>query len=267
MQVGLGRPRNMFPLQNTSDSLETAGAQFRTTSWSIVQAAGNSEGPDASNALAELCNVYWRPIYAYLRRAGRAPHDAQDITQEFFCALMRREAFAQLAPDCGRFRSYLLTSLKNYVSDFDRKARSQKRGGDLQFISHDEVSAEEARIAYTHSSDHPEQRFDRRWAQVIVQRAEERLKSMYEARGEGERFEILRGFLTGELANGDYAAVALSLKASVATMHTTIHRLRRRFRDALYTEVATTVLDPNEVESEMRHLVAMIGEGSLDDAN
>ena len=252
----------MFPLQNTSDPLETAGAQFRTTSWSIVQAAGDPQAPEASDALAELCTVYWRPIYAYLRRAGRPPHDAEDITQEFFCVLMQREAFAELAPACGRFRSFLLSSLKNYVSDFDRKARSQKRGGDLQFISHDQVTAEEARLSYSHTGDYPEQRFDQRWAQLIVQRAEERLKATYEARGEGERFEILRGFLTGELANGDYASTALALKTSVTTMHTTIHRLRRRFRDALYDEVAATVVDPAEIEAEMRHLIAMVGERS-----
>ena len=254
----------MFSMQKTSDPLETAGAQFRTTSWAIVQAAGDPAAPDAANALAELCTVYWRPIYAYLRRAGRPPHDAQDITQEFFCVLMRREAFARLAPDCGRFRSFLLTSLKNYVSDYDRKARSQKRGGQLQFISHDQVSAEEARIAYSHLADHPEQNFDRRWAQLIVQRAEERLKATYDARGEGERFEILRGCLTGDPAKGDNAALALALKCNLGALHTTISRIRRRFRDALYTEVATTVLDPAEVEPEMRHLVAMLAEGSLD---
>jgi RNA polymerase sigma factor (sigma-70 family) len=261
--VGLGKVRLMFALEKSSDPLETAGAQFRTTAWSIVQAAGDPEAPDAASALAELCSVYWRPIYAYLRRAGRPPHDAQDITQDFFCALMRREAFARLAPNFGRFRSFLLTSLKNYVSDFDRKARSQKRGGGLQFISHDQVTAEEARIAYTHGTDRPEQRFDQRWAQLIVQRAEERLKATYHARGEGERFDILRGFLTGELSNGDYAACATALKSNTPAVHTAISRLRRRFRDALYAEVSTTVLDPAEVEPEMRHLVAMMAEGSL----
>ncbi len=227
--------------------------RFATTRWALVNAAG-ADDPDA-DALESLCKIYWRPIYGYLRRLGRSCHDAQDITQEYFALLLRREFFARVTPSSGRLRTFLLVSLRNYLRNRDRDQRAAKRGGGVLEVSLEEFADEDALAARQPASE-AESGYERRWAELIFARAVERLGEEYIDRRRREEFLLLRPYLSAELEPAVPRALeaATRLGLSPAGLVSAVHRLRQRFREALRAEVADTVADDSEVDEELRYL-------------
>jgi RNA polymerase sigma-70 factor (ECF subfamily) len=233
---------------------EEAEAPFEETAWSVVLAAGAETDARAQAALAELCRIYWRPIYAYLRRSGHATHDAQDLTQSFFQHVLENKTLRRAAREKGRFRSFLLGTLKICLADERARQHALKRGGGVHFISLDELIAEELHFQPRTTDLSPAESLDARWAGVILERALEKVRAEFDAEGEAETFELLSPFLAGEKPNTSYQDVAQTIGLSLAAVKTQIHRLRRRFATAVRCEIMQTVAAPHEVENELRHL-------------
>ena len=233
---------------------EEADERFEETAWSVVLAAGAETDARAQAALAELCRIYWRPIYAYLRRSGHNREDAQDLTQSFFQHVLENETLRRVSREKGRFRSFLLGTLKVCLADEHARRHTLKRGGGVQFISTDELEAEELHHLRADHEAAPDEILDARWAGVILERALEKVRAEFDAEGKAETFEVLSPFLAGEKPNTSYQAVAQTIGLSLAAVKTQIHRLRRRFATAVRCEIMQTVAAPHEVENELRQL-------------
>jgi RNA polymerase sigma factor (sigma-70 family) len=233
---------------------EEADERFEETAWSVVLAAGAETDARAQAALAELCRIYWRPIYAYLRRSGHNREDAQDLTQSFFQHVLENETLRRVSREKGRFRSFLLGTLKVCLADEQARRHTLKRGGGVQFISTDELEAEELHHLRADHEAAPDEILDARWAGVILERALEKVRAEFDAEGKAETFELLSPFLAGEKPNTSYQDVAQTIGLSLAAVKTQIHRLRRRFATAVRCEIMQTVAAPHEVENELRHL-------------
>jgi len=233
---------------------EEAKAPFEETAWSVVLAAGAETDARAQAALAELCRIYWRPIYAYVRRSGYAVHDAQDLTQSFFHHLLEDETLRRASREKGRFRSFLLGALKLCLADERARQHALKRGGGVQFISVDELIAEESHYQPRTSDLSPAESLDARWAGVILERALEKLRTELDAESKSETFELLSPFLAGEKPDVSYQDVWHNMGISLGSVKTQIHRLRRRFATAVRREIMQTVAAPHEVENELRQL-------------
>ena len=233
---------------------EEADERFEETAWSVVLAAGAETDARAQAALAELCRIYWRPIYAYLRRSGHNREDAQDLTQSFFQHVLENETLRRVSREKGRFRSFLLGTLKVCLADEQARRHTLKRGGGVQFISTDELEAEELQHLRAGHEAAPDEILDARWAGVILERALEKVRAEFDAEGKAETFELLSPFLAGEKPNTSYQDVAQTIGLSLAAVKTQIHRLRRRFATAVRCEIMQTVAAPHEVENELRHL-------------
>jgi len=233
---------------------EEADECFEETAWSVVLAAGAETDARAEAALAELCRIYWRPIYAYLRRSGYKREDAQDLTQSFFQHVLENETLRRVSREKGRFRSFLLGTLKVCLADEQARRHTLKRGGGVQFISTDELEAEELHHLRADHEAAPDEILDARWAGVILERALEKVRAEFDAEGKAETFELLSPFLAGEKPNTSYQDVAQTIGVSLAAVKTQIHRLRRRFATAVRCEIMQTVAAPHEVENELRHL-------------
>ena len=238
---------------NSADPSAHGERSFATTRWSLVLAAGAG----GSRALAELCRAYWFPLYAFTRRLGHGPHDAEDFTQGFFADLLARDALAGVAAERGRFRSFLLASLKNFLADQRDRARAQKRGGGAPVISFDAVAAEERYALEPAGDGAPELLFDRAWALAVVERALGRVGDEYS--DQTAVFEALRPLLTGGGAQSSYAEIGTALGLQEGAVKVAVHRLRKRYAQALRAEIAETLLDPSEAEAELRHLLAVLG--------
>jgi RNA polymerase sigma factor (sigma-70 family) len=226
---------------------------FVTTHWSVVLAAGRSDTTRARAALENLCQTYWHPLYAYVRRRGYSPADAQDLTQEFFARLLERNAVATVAPDKGRFRSFLLASMNHFLADEWDKSRAQKRGGG-RVISLDLQTAE-TRLDEPSARDlTPEQAFERRWTITLLEQVYRKLEAEYGQEGKGQVFEVLRPALAGASRDAPYAELARRLDVTEGAVKVAVHRLRRRYRALLRETIADTVSGPDEVEDELRYL-------------
>ena len=236
-----------------------SAAQFTTTHWSVVLAAGNTSSPDSSQALASLCQTYWYPLYACVRRLGRSPHDAQDLTQAFFARVLERSLVKEADPARGRFRSFLLTSLKNFLADEWDKAQAQKRGGGQPSFSWDEPSAETRYELEPAHEINAEKLFERRWALTLLEQALKRLEAEYAALGKQRLFDELHIVLLGEKGSLTYAEVGARLAMTEGTVKVAAHRLRRRYRELVRAEIAHTVASPGEIDDEIRHLFAALG--------
>ena len=232
-------------------------AQFPLTLWSLVLAARDGAPERSLEALTSLCRAYWYPLYAFLRRQGKSPHDAEDLTQGFFLHLLGKNKLAQVSPERGRFRSFLITSIKNFLSDEWSRSRAQKRGGAWQFVSFELTDAENQ---YRTESPQvaPENLFDRRWALVLLERVLKRLETEFAAAGKKERFEHLKPFLSGESQEESYAAVASRLGMTAGALKVAVVRLRQRYRELLRLEVAQTVATEQDVDAEIHHLMAVL---------
>ena len=238
-------------------------ARFGETPWSIVVAAGATTEPRAQAALTELCRIYWRPIYAYLRRSGYDAHDAQDFTQSFFQHLLENETLRRVSRERGRFRSFLIGVLKRCLAHEQMERHTLKRGGGTQFISTDELDAEELHHLRTRYEAAPDEILDARWAGVILERALESVRRGCAAEGKADVFETLSLFLGGSKPDITYQEVADRMSVEVGAVKTLIHRLRQQFADAVRWEVMQTVSAPHEVDDELRELrrvFARVGE-------
>lgn len=229
---------------------------FDTTQWSVVAAAAQSGQTGASQALAVLCGRYWEPLYAFARRSGQDPAAAEDLTQGFFAHLIEKRALRAARQERGRFRSFLLSSFKNFMADQRDREHAMKRGGRVQIVSFDVTEGEESLAGALAGPDTPETLFERRWAHALLKTALKEIKSAYDADGSGPVFEALRDTLVGA-SDESYRTIADKLGMTEGALKVAAHRLRRRFGRALRAEVARTV-DPPEVEDELRHLLSVL---------
>jgi RNA polymerase sigma factor (sigma-70 family) len=229
---------------------------FQPTRWSLViQSRG--EGEQARRALEDLCRAYWFPLYAWGRRFGASPEDAEDFVQGFFVQVINKQLFSEADRDMGKLRTFLLTAFSRHVYQEQRKAARQKRGGG-QVISFDAMEAEEW---YTHEKvegESPDQMFDRQWALTLLDHALGRIESQAAAKGKAAEFEAMRPFLTGEAAEGEHQRVAERLGMSMGAFKVAMHRLRGKFREALRHEVRETQPGGSNVEEEMAYLLQVL---------
>ncbi len=236
-------------------------AIFATTHWTVVLTAGHSDTAHARVALEKLCHTYWYPLYAYVRRRGYSPEDAQDLTQEFFTRLLKCNWLERADRQRGKFRSFLLASINHFLADEWDKARAQKRGGGVPPVPL-QLDAAETRFGHEPADKYtPEQNFERRWALALLEEVLRRLAAEYEQEGRAELFAEVNPCLVGERAAQPYAEIAARLGISEGTVKSSVHRLRQRYRQLLREEIAHTVAGPAEVDEELRHLFAVLSNG------
>jgi RNA polymerase sigma-70 factor (ECF subfamily) len=231
-----------------------AQERFDETAWSVVIAAGATTEPRAQAAMAELCRIYWRPIYAYLRRSGYPKHDAEDITQSFFQHLLENETLRRASREKGRFRSFLVGALRLCLADEQARRHTLKRGGRVQFISTDELEAEELHHLRADREAAPDEILDARWAGVLLERALDKVRAECVVEGKADLFEALSPFLAGSKPHVSYQEVADRMSLGLGAVKTLIYRLRRQFATAVRREIMQTVSAPHEVDDELRRL-------------
>jgi RNA polymerase sigma-70 factor (ECF subfamily) len=231
---------------------------FHTTRWSIVASAGGQRTTATDAALSTLCQTYWQPLYAFLRRSGRPAAEAQDLVQEFFATLLEKDYLAAADRERGRFRTFLLTLLKRFASHQRERGAALKRGGGQTVLSLDFDSAEQSCRLEPADGWTPEREFERRWALTLLDRVLSHLAAEYRERGRDDLFQRCRVFLTGETAGPSYAEVASSLGMTEGAVKVTIHRLRQRYRELLRNEIKQTVAAPEDVADELNHLLAAL---------
>ena len=241
------------------DARPPAGGRFGTTRWSLVAGATGPEPAAARAALEALCEAYWYPLYAYLRRRGRRPDDAQDLVQAFFATLLEKDWLAQVDRERGRFRAWLLTAFKNFVSNETEKARAKKRGGDRRRLSLDFEEGERRYALEPATEATPESIYERNFALTQISRVLAGLEERYRGQSveKAERYEALRPYLLAESAP-PYRETGASLGLSETAVKVAVHRLRAQFREALRTEIAETVVDRREVDAEIRRLLVAL---------
>jgi RNA polymerase sigma-70 factor (ECF subfamily) len=205
-----------------------------------------------------LCGAYWYPLYAYLRRKGQTPHDAQDLTQAFFAHLLEKKSIERANPEKGRFRCFLLGALNKFVAGEQDKARAQKRGGDCVLISLDEKTAEQRFLAEPIQALDPQKLYERRWAMTLLNETVERLQAEFAAAGREQEFELLKEWLTADRGSIPYAQLGQALSINEGAARVAVHRLRKRFRAFFRQTIAETVGANEDVDSEMRHLVGVL---------
>src|SRR5580698_6237397 len=232
----------------------TGQANFPTTRWTLVAAAGDHHRPDSRMALESLCEAYWYPLYVYARRSGDSPEQAQDQTQEFFTRFLEHKLFDRADPERGRFRSFLLSSFKNYRRDQADRARTQKRGSGIAPLSFEISKGEEMYLREPFHDENPELIFERRWAHTLLERVVARLRDEFIRHGRLEDFNKLKVCLQGD-SDVPQSELARQLGTTEGALKTAIHRLRRRYRDLLRAEVADLVADPADVDAELRYLI------------
>ena len=233
--------------------------RFATTRWSMVlAAAGGAPSEQADRALAELCAGYWYPLYAYVRRRGYDAEDARDLTQAFFARLLERQGLASADPARGRFRSFLLTALKNFLTSEWRRQAAEKRGGSAEVVSIDAADAERRYLAEPADTRTPEALYERRWALALLDRAVADVRRGYADRGQTELFDALKVYLGRDAAAVPYADLSRQLDRSEPSLRTALSRLRARWRTRVRELVAETVQDGRLVDDELRDLLRMI---------
>lgn len=243
----------------SADRRERGG--FATTHWSVVLGARGPSTPEAARALEILCQTYYYPLYAYVRRDGHDAHAAQDLTQEFFHRFLAADYLASVAPEKGRFRSFLLAALKHFLSAARVRASAVKRGGRQTFIPLDDERVEERYLLEPGDESAPELGYDRRWATTLMERALESLREECRREGRSGQFDRLRVFLSREACEGEYAEIAASAHLTPGALAVAVHRLRQRYGQQVRTEVANTVAHPADVEEELRYLFRVLTAG------
>jgi DNA-directed RNA polymerase specialized sigma24 family protein len=248
------KTNTQFFVKREYSSPAAGPASFHTTHWTIVVTAAQSQARGGPAALAEVCRLYWYPLYVFARGRGHSPDDAQDLTQGFFLHLLEHRALAHVDRLKGKFRSFLLASFQNYLcTEYDR-ARSLKRGGNCEFVTLDLEKAESRYLLEPGVALTAEKIFDARWAMTLLGRAMTLLGEEYAAQDKTSTFEMLKAFLDLSKAPPPYEQAADALQVSVASVKTLIHRLRKRFASILREEVRRTVSDPVEVDGEIHAL-------------
>ncbi len=227
---------------------------FVSTHWSVVITAGQSDSTRAQAALERLCRTYWYPLYAYVRRRGYSPHDAQDLTQGFFARLLERESLASADPHRGRFRTFLLTALNHFLVNEWQKGRARKRGGGCQVLSLDWAAAENRFDLEPADPFTPDKMFDKQWALTLLAEVLKRLEHEYQGKGKSEFFAALKSTLLGDRESQPYGELAARLDLNEGAVRVAVHRLRKRYRQLIRDEIANTLERSQDVEAEMRHL-------------
>ena len=244
----------MPDLSDDRVGMPVGARQFATTRWTIVLNAGRCDTPQAHQALGQLCQTYWYPLYAFIRRKGYSAADAQDLTQAFLARFIAKHYLGEVDRSKGKFRSFLLASLTHFLANEWDKAHAQKRGGNQTFIEVDACNAEQ-RYALEPAHDMtPERIFDRRWALTLLDDVFKRLREEFTTGAKAELFDRLKDTLTGEKTAPRYAETAAQLGMTEGAVKVAVHRLRRRYRELLRAEVAATVASPADVDDELKHL-------------
>ncbi len=233
------------------ESLSVHGDRFATTHWSVVVSAGGNRSPQASRSLAILCDNYWFPLYAFVRRAGHSAEDSQDLTQEFFVRLLDKHFLAAADREKGRFRTFLLTAVKRFIANEYDRAQAKKRGGGQTIVSLEGLEARYCREPADTLT--PERIFEQQWALALLDQVLARLQAEMTADGKAALFDAMKDHLTGNQASS-HAAVATRLGMTEGAVKTAAHRLRRRYRELLREEIAQTVASPDEIDEEIRYL-------------
>lgn len=234
----------------------SSGGIFPQTGWSMVLAA--RDGGSDSKALEDLCRIYWRPIYLYIRGWGHTPAESEDLTQEFFYRLLRKDLLQRIeGPEKGRMRSFLCVLLKRFLADEHDKRMTQKRGGDWRAIPIDSAAAE-ARFSQERSDkESPDLIFDRNWARDLLDQALKTMRTDYRSAGKEELFERLLPTISPQLESLPYATLAKELDLTEGALKVAVHRFRQRYRDCLHTSLRETLDDPNDTEKELRYLLSL----------
>ena len=248
----------MAATNDPSESALESPREFATTHWSIVLLAGGAASPGADQALEHLCQSYWYPLYAYVRRQGHTSTDAQDLTQDFFARFLQREYFKLADPNRGRFRTFLLSSLKHFLTNQWRKEQAAKRGGGQNVLSWDEQTAEGRYLAEDVSGFTPESIYEKRWAVTLLEKVLGQLRARCVANGKAAMFDALKPSLLGDTMIEGYDAIATRLGSTPGAVRVAMHRFREEYRELLRDEVARTVASPADVDAELRALVAAL---------
>ena len=244
--------------ETKSESAGRSAGSFATTHWSVVLAAGQRESPQASEALEKLCRGYWYPLYAYVRRRGYQAQDAQDLTQGFFVALLTGNFLARADRERGRFRTFLLSAFDNFLHNEHDRATALKRGGGLEIVSWEAHSTEGRYAREPTGGLSAEQIYEKRWAATLLERVLARLREESTHAARAALFDQLKPHLWGEDDATPYAQLASRFNMTVGTVKVTVHRLRRRYREVLREEIAQTVADAAEIDSEIQYLLRVI---------
>ena len=235
-----------------------ANARFGATPWTDVALAQQGVSTASRAALERLCGLYWYPVYAHIRQHGIGPHDAEDLTQEFFSLLIEKNYLGAADRRRGRFRSFLLVAVNRFLVNAYHRDHSLKRGGGQTIVSIDQQAAEHWLESETAGGLSPDQSFDRRWAQTVLDHGLVRLQADYAEQGKMELFDVLKEFAAEETEHREYTDVAAQLGMTPAAVAVTVHRLRQRYRELLLKEIRATVANPNHAEAELRHLVSAL---------
>ena len=247
-------------MKATPGTLQEGGATFATTHWSIVARSALTDVPEAETALARLCETYWPPIYSFVRRRGYAPPDAQDLTQSFFAYFLRTKAYTRTDQLQGKFRCFLLASVKHFLAnDWDR-SQAIRRGGEYRFVSLDVKTAEALYDTAGASDATAERLFDSGWAKTLAGCALRSLRFELKAEGKLELFEQLKTFLAGDSAILSYDEASTRTGLPRGTIKTHVHRLRQQYREIVRREIARTVSSPNEVDDELHYLYQVLAQ-------
>jgi RNA polymerase sigma factor (sigma-70 family) len=244
---------------DAQDASFAGGGRFTTTHWSLVLAAAGREDVYSREALAKLCQAYWYPLYAFVRRQGHGPHDAQDLTQEFFMRLLEKDYLGDVDRSKGKFRSFLLAALKHFLSKEWARAKTLKCGGGRTFVPLDIFPSETRYLREPEDNETPERLFERHWALTLLEQVLNRLGEECERKGKRGFFERLQGCLTGDRDSLPYAELAVKLDMNEKAVKVAVHRLRQRYRGLLRDEIAQTVANPAEIDDEIRHLFSALG--------
>jgi len=248
----------MSPGEHRLRTPDLSQSDFATTQWSLVLAAGQIQHKNSHDAMSSLCEAYWLPLYAYARRRLPNVVEAEDLTQAFFAELLEKNYVADATPHRGRFRAFLLTAFKHFLSKQRDKARAQKRGGGRAPLSLDFAAADSSLNFDPAAGLTAEQWYDRQWAIRLLEVAMKRLTDEFEQAGKINQLNVLRGFLIGDHAGVTYADAAATLDTTESAAKKAASRMRQRYRELLRQEIAQTVSSPEEVDDEIRNLFAVL---------
>ena len=230
---------------------------FPNTRWSVVLAATQRPSPESAAALETICRAYWYPLYAYVRRCGQSPHDAQDLTQEFFCRLLEKNWLDSADREKGKLRTFLIVALKKFMSKEWRRASAQRRGGGQTQVQFDTAFAE-SRYASDRQALAPDEIFDQQWALTLLDLTVNRLRADFAVAGKSADFVALKGSLMTGRGTIDYVSMAKRLGVSEGAARVAVHRLRKRFRQIYREEILQTLADGADVNAELQHLAAAL---------
>ncbi|MCX6903977.1 MAG: sigma-70 family RNA polymerase sigma factor [Verrucomicrobia bacterium] len=234
---------------------------FPVTQWTVVLAAGGMPSPESAAALERLCSSYWYPLYAFVRRSGHSPPDAEDLTQEFFARVLERHWLTRADQSKGRFRTFLLTAMERFLANEWDKARALKRGGGQRNVPIQVDTAETRYGVEPADTRTPEQAFEYRWAVALLDEVVKQLEAEFQEQGQAASFAALKPCLVGDRASQPYAELAAMLGMEEGAVKVAVHRLRQRYRELLRAEIANTVASTEEVDAEMRHLFNVLSAG------